>query len=61
LYLEPDVDREPDAYETREAALSRAEALTRRFATGEVDYRSLYQVPRDRYLAELDDLTGQGN
>jgi hypothetical protein len=59
LYLEPDVDRPPDAYDTREAALDAAETLTERFAAGVVDYRSLYQVPRDRYLAELDELTGQ--
>ena len=59
LYLEPDVDRRSDAYDTREAALDAAETLTERFAAGGVDYRSLYQVPRDRYLAELDELTGQ--
>ena len=59
LYLEPDVDRSPDAYDTREAALDATETLTERFAAGGVDYRSLYQVPRDRYLAELDELTGQ--
>ena len=57
LYLEPDVERPPDAYESREAALDGAETLTERFAAGEVDYRSLYQLPRDRYLAELDELT----
>jgi hypothetical protein len=59
LYLEPDVERPPDAYESREAALDGAETLTERFAAGEVDYRSLYQLPRDRYLAELDELTGR--
>jgi hypothetical protein len=57
LYLEPDVERPPDAYESREAALDGAETLTERFAAGAVDYRSLYQLPRDRYLAELDELT----
>jgi hypothetical protein len=59
LYLEPDVERPPDAYESREAALDGAETLTERFAAGAVDYRSLYQLPRDRYLAELDELTGR--
>ena len=44
-----------------EAALRGAESLSERFAAGEVDYRSLYQVPRDRYLAELDSLTGRGD
>jgi len=61
LYLEPDVDRPPDAYDSREGSLEGAATLTRRFAAGEVDYRSLYQVPRDRYLAELDDLTGRAD
>jgi hypothetical protein len=61
LYLEPDVNRPPDAYDSREGALEGAETLTQRFADGEVDYRSLYQVPRDRYLAELDDLTGRAD
>lgn len=60
LYLEPEVDRDPDAYDSFEAACSGAEALTRRFADGDVDYRSLYQVPRDRYLDELDEMTGRG-
>ena len=59
LYLEPDVERPPDVYESREAALDGAETLTERFAAGAVDYRSLYQLPRDRYLAELDELTGR--
>ena len=61
LYLEPDVVRTQDAYETREAALRGAESLSERFAAGELDYRSLYQVPRDRYLEELDSLTGRGD
>lgn len=59
LYLEPDVSSEPDAYDTRDAALAGAGELTRSFAAGAVDYRALYQVPRDRYLAELDALTGR--
>lgn len=59
LYLEPDVNRPPDAYDTVEGARDGAEGLSRRFAAGELDYRSLYQVPRDRYLDELDTLTGR--
>ena len=59
LYLEPEVSREPDAHEGFAAACSAAEALTRRFAAGDVDYRSLYQVPRERYLETLDELTGR--
>ena len=59
LYLEPEVSREPDAHDGFAAARSAAEALTRRFAAGDVDYRSLYQVPRERYLETLDELTGR--
>jgi hypothetical protein len=59
LFLEPEVNHPPDAYGSLSAALAAAEELTRRFAAGEVEYRDLYQVPRDRYLAELDALTGR--
>ncbi|PSP79941.1 hypothetical protein BRC88_07430 [Halobacteriales archaeon QS_4_69_225] len=59
LYLEPEVSREPDAHDGFAAARSAAETLTRRFAAGDVDYRSLYQVPRERYLETLDELTGR--
>ncbi|MEF8774889.1 MAG: DUF5820 family protein [Haloarculaceae archaeon] len=58
FFLEPEVNRSPEVYETREAALDGAERLARRFARGDVDYRALYQVPRDDYLDRLDDLTG---
>lgn len=61
LYLEPDVRaRGRDAtYETRERAVDGAVELARAFADGEVDYRGLYQVPREAYLDELDRLTGR--
>lgn len=59
LYLEPEVKRDPDAYDTFSAALEGAEELTRRFADGELDYRGLYQVPRERYFEKLDELTGR--
>ena len=59
LYLEPEVSREPDAHDGFAAARSAAETLTQRFAAGDVDYRSLYQVPRERYLETLDELTGR--
>jgi hypothetical protein len=60
LYLEPEVNRDPDAYDGLPAAVEAAEALTRRFSAGDVDYRELYQVPREEYLDELDALTGRG-
>jgi len=59
LYLEPEVDRSADAYDDREAAVAGAVDLANRFAGGDLDYRSLYQVPREAYLDELDALTGR--
>jgi hypothetical protein len=59
LFLEPEVERDPDEFDSREAADDGARELGRAFATGEVDYRSLYQVPREEYLARLDRLTGR--
>lgn len=58
LYLEPDVDRDAESYDTRADAEAGAVGLASRFATGDIDYRALYQVPRDDYLAKLDELTG---
>jgi len=59
LYLEPDVAGEKREYDSRERARDGAVALAAAFATGEIDYRSLYQVPRPAYLDRLDDLTGR--
>lgn len=58
LYLEPDVSADTERYGSREAATAGAVSLATRFDRGEVDYRSLYQVPRPSYLDELDELTG---
>ena len=60
LFLEPEVERDPERFETRSAAVSGALDLAERFANGEIDYRGLYQVPREDYFAKLDDLTGRG-
>jgi len=59
LYLEPEVERSPDSYADREAAVAGAVELANRFAAGELDYRALYQVPREDYLDELDERTGR--
>lgn len=59
LRLEPEITRKPSAYDVRSEAIEAAEQLTHRFASGEIDYRSLYQVPRESYLAKLDELTGR--
>ncbi|ELY62289.1 DUF5820 family protein [Natronolimnohabitans innermongolicus] len=58
LYLEPDVDADTDRFATREDALERVLELARAFDAGEVDYRGLYQVPRETYFERLDELTG---
>lgn len=59
LYLEPEVARDAERFDDRQAAVTGARALAERFSRGEVDVRGLYQVPRDRYLTELNALTGQ--
>ncbi len=58
LRLEPDVEHESDTHGSRADAIEGAERLTGRFSAGDLDYRSLYQVPREPYLDELDELTG---
>ena len=59
LYLEPEVAVPEELYDTRADALAGARELAARFARGAVDYRALYQVPRESYLEELDRLTGE--
>jgi len=59
FYLEPDVERDAESYERRDAAVEGAVELATRFADGDLDYRSLYQVPREAYLDKLDALTGR--
>jgi hypothetical protein len=58
LFLEPDVNRDEETYDSRAAAVEGARDLAARFTAGEIDYRGLYQVPREAYLDELDELTG---
>ena len=57
LFLEPEVEREAETYDDRPEAVAGAVALAERFTAGEVDYRDLYQVPREAYLEKLDELT----
>lgn len=59
LSLEPDVTADRRQFDGRAAAIEGAVELAMVFADGEFDYRSLYQVPRERYLAKLDELTGR--
>jgi hypothetical protein len=59
LFLEPDVNRDPELHDTPAEAVEAALELAARFADGDVDYRGLYQVPREDYFEELDRLTGR--
>jgi hypothetical protein len=59
LFLEPDVERDAETCADRAAAIATAEEIAARFARGALDYRSLYQVPREDYLDRLDELTGR--
>ncbi|PSP66408.1 hypothetical protein BRC70_08945 [Halobacteriales archaeon QH_6_68_27] len=60
LYLEPDVNADRETYDPRAEATAAARDLARRFADGKIDYRDLYQVPREAYFERLDELTGRG-
>lgn len=59
LFLEPDVECDPETFGTRARARDGARDLACRFAAGSVDYRALYQVPREAYFEKLDELTGR--
>lgn len=59
LYLEPEVVLAERRYDDRESANESVADLTERFAAGELDYRGAYQVPREKYLDKLDELTGR--
>lgn len=59
LYLEPEVNLDQRAFDTKEAAIAGSETLATEFSRGEIDYRDLYQVPRPDYFEQLDELTGR--
>ena len=56
LSLEPEIEVESTRYDEQEAAIAGVRDLAARFADGEFDLRSVYQVPRETYLAELESL-----
>jgi len=58
LFLEPEIEATATRYDDREAAVDGAVETARQFADGEVDYRACYQVPREAYFEELDELVG---
>jgi hypothetical protein len=59
LFLEPEVTVTQERFESREDALDALRTMAAAFADGAIDYRDSYQVPRDAYLDELDELTGR--
>lgn len=59
LFLEPDVAAESATFDGRDEAIEAAVETADRFAGGEIDYRSAYQVPRPDYLDRLDELTAR--
>lgn len=60
LFLEPEVNGDEQSYDRRDDADRAARDLASRFARGAIDYRELYQVPREDYFEKLDELTGRG-
>jgi hypothetical protein len=58
LYLEPDVNRDQEEYDSEADAVSAATHLAEKFARGDIEYREFYQVPRPDYFEKLDELTG---
>jgi len=58
LSLEPEVSAPSRSHDRRAAAVRDAVDWADAFDRGEVDYRDLYQIPRERYLDRLDELTG---
>lgn len=56
LFLEPTVVLREERAPSHENAVETALVFARRFVDGDFEYRSAYQVPRERYLDRLDDL-----
>lgn len=61
LFLEPEVDGDERSFDSRADAEGAAREVARAFARGDVDYRAMYQVPREDYFEKLDELTGRGD
>ncbi|WP_049893960.1 DUF5820 family protein [Halogranum rubrum] len=59
LFLEPDIEAVTETFDSRPAAVDGAIAAAERFVDGEVDYRDVYQVPREEYFDKLDELLGR--
>lgn len=61
FYLEPEIVAINERFSARAPALERMLEVARAFAAGEIDYRELYQVPRETYFDRLDELTGSND
>jgi hypothetical protein len=59
LFLEPAVDVRVETADTRDAGVDATLCIADAFATGGIDYRGAYQVPREDYLRRLDELVGR--
>ena len=59
LTLEPEVEAVAEKFDSRAAAVEGANELARRFAGGGIDYREAYQVPREAYFEQLDEVVGR--
>lgn len=61
LYLEPSVRaRRHDAdCDTRDEAVEAAIRLAQQFVDGGIDYREPYQLTREQYMKQLDELVGR--
>ena len=59
LFLEPEIEAVSESYADRAAAIDGAIDHAEEFAAGEIDYRALYQVPREAYFDRLDELVGE--
>jgi hypothetical protein len=61
LFLEPDIEARTEEFDSREAAVEGAVDAAEQFVDGDVDYRELYQVPREDYFDKLDELLGRSD
>jgi hypothetical protein len=58
LFLEPDVEKPAESAASRAAAEDVALGVAKRFVRGTIDFRGMYQVPREDYLDRLAELVG---
>lgn len=59
FFLEPDVVLHSENHGNRDQAVDAAIRLAEQFSTGDLNYRGAYQVPREQYLDQLDQLVSR--